>query len=79
MSAAGLGDKNGVLVVQVSGNGESQHARLETNDVIRAVNGQIVLGLNQFADLWKEQTSAGSVKLKIWRNQAELNVVVPTQ
>ena len=38
MSAVGLGDKNGVLVIEVAISGESQKVGLKRNDVIRRVN-----------------------------------------
>jgi hypothetical protein len=77
MSAVGLGDKHGVLIVNVAAGGESEKAGLQENDVIRAVNGQAVRGLKDFAAVWKEQVSIGDTTLKVWRDQAELSVVMP--
>ncbi|MDC0935087.1 PDZ domain-containing protein [Pirellulales bacterium] len=77
MSAVGLGDKNGVLVIAVAERGESQKAGLKENDVIRRVNGQVVQGLTHFATVWQEQAESGKARLHVWRDQAELSVVIP--
>jgi len=77
MSAVGLGDMDGVLVVEVNAGSESQRAGLKENDVIRGVNGQAVRGLKDFASVWSQQTRLGKATLKVWRDQTALSIVMP--
>ena len=76
MSAAGLGDKDGVLIVAVASGSEAQKAGLKENDVIRKVNGETVRGLKDFASLWRKQSHAGTVTLTLWQDQAEVSIAV---
>ena len=78
MSAVGLGDKDGVLVMRVAEGTESQKAGLQKSDVIRHINGQVIRGLKQFAAMWQKQPKRVNARLRIWRDQAELTVEIPT-
>ena len=77
MSAVGLGDKDGVLVIEVAAESESQKAGLKENDVIRGVNGQAVQGLKELASVWSQKSGFGKATLTVWRDQAELSIVMP--
>ena len=79
MSAVGLGDRNGVLVVAVPAASKAARIGLKENDVVRAVNGQQVKSLRDFADLHRKQARSGRVTLKLWRDQAEVPLEVPPQ
>jgi len=79
MSAVGLGDRNGVLVVAVPATSKAARIGLKENDVVRAVSGQQVKSLRDFADLYGKQASSGRVSLKLWRDQAEVSLEVPPQ
>jgi len=76
MSAVGLGDKRGVLLVAVPEGSEAARAGLEENDVIRAVGGRQVNGLGDFAEQYKKQSRARSITLRLWRDQAEVSLSV---
>jgi hypothetical protein len=71
MSAVGLGDRNGVLVVAAPDGSPAARFGLKRNDVIRAVNDKPVASLNAFAGAVEKESAAGPVTLKLWRNQAE--------
>ena len=58
-------------------NARGSPASLKENDVIRSVNGQTVRRLKDFAIVWKERVRFGDATLNVWRNQAELSVVIP--
>ena len=77
MSAVGLGDKKGVLVVAVASGSESQKAGLKENDVIRAVDDQVVRGLKHFASVWEKHAAVGDVTLTVWRDQAAVSIAMP--
>jgi hypothetical protein len=76
MSAVGLGDKNGVLVVSVPAGSRAAKAGLKENDVIRGVNDRAVKSLTEFAEVYKRDKKAGPVVLKLWRDQAETTLKV---
>jgi len=75
MSAVGLGDKNGLLVVAVT-DGSAAKAGLKENDVIRGIGPDSITGLADFAALWKKQKKGSHIALKIWRNQADATLVI---
>ena len=75
MSAVGLGDRNGVLVVDVPAGSKAARAGLKANDVIRAVNGRDVKDLQAFSKAYK-QSRKGAVTLTLWRDQAETSLKV---
>ncbi|MFC1758788.1 PDZ domain-containing protein, partial [Planctomycetota bacterium] len=77
MSAVGLGDKNGVLVMRCDEGSDAWKAGLRQNDVVREVNGQTVRGLKHFAEMWKDQAKPNVANLTVWRDQAETSVVLP--
>ena len=79
MSAVGLGDRNGVLVVAVPAASKAARIGLKENDVVRAVNGQQAKSLRDFADLYRKQARSGALTLKLWRDQAEVPLEVPPQ
>ena len=76
MSAVGLGDRNGVLIVRVGAKSKAARAGLKPNDVIRAVNGRDVTNLKGLAEIYPKHARSGSVTLKVWRDQAEVSVKV---
>ena len=78
MSAVGLGDKEGALIVHVTSGSPSEQAGLRANDVIRSVNGHAISDLSNFAAVWHEQIGLGDATLKVWRDQAERSVVMPS-
>ena len=71
MSAAGLGDRNGVLLTRVPKKSPAYKAGLRENDVIRAVNGQAVKGLSSFAELHGKLAGSKPIRLTLWRDQAD--------
>jgi len=71
ISAVGLGDRDGVLLVRVPADSRAAKAGLKENDVIREVNGQRVSHLKAFAEVYKPSAAAGPVTLKLWRDQAD--------
>jgi len=75
MSAVGLGDRNGVLVVDVPAGSPAARAGLKANDVIRAVNGRGVKDLAAFSAAWR-QAGKGGISLTIWREQKETELTV---
>ena len=75
MSAYGLGDTQGVALVEVPKGSLAEMAGLRENDVIRGVNGQSFDSLSEFSKLWKQDAKPHKVKLTIWRNQAEKTVI----
>ncbi len=76
MSAVGLGNKNGVLVVDVPTGSKAAEAGLKENDVIRAVNGIEIRDLQTFADIYKTQAEKGPVTLELWRDQGETQIKI---
>jgi len=76
MSALGLGDRDGVLVVEVPAGSKAARAGLRANDVIRAVGGRSVKNLAAFSQVYRKAAKAGPVRLTVWRDQAEAVVTV---
>ncbi len=76
MSALGLGDRDGVLVVDVAAGSVARLSGLRKNDVIRRLNGDIVSNLKAFATKWNAVQRPADVELVVWRNQAEVVLVV---
>jgi len=76
MSAVGLGDKNGVLVVEVADGSPAAKAGLRKNDVVRAVNGQPIENLPALADIYKRLAKSNPITLELWRNQASFSLRV---
>jgi len=76
MSAVGLGDRDGVLLVQVPTGSRAAKAGLKENDVVREINGRQVKDLQAFAEVYKQSAGSGSVTLKLWRDQAEVSLKV---
>jgi S1-C subfamily serine protease len=74
MSAVGLGDKNGVLVVTVPEQSKAAQIGLKENDVIRAVNAQQIKDLSAFAGVYQSEASAGPVTLELWRDQSPVKL-----
>ncbi|MFO7905321.1 MAG: PDZ domain-containing protein [Pirellulaceae bacterium] len=70
VSAVGLGDKNGVLVVEVPPGSRADKEGLRENDVLRGFNGQSVKNLRDLADMRETQAQAGPITLELWRDQA---------
>ena len=70
MSAAGLGDQQGVLVVSVEVGSAAEGMGLRANDVIRELNGPVE-NLAQLAHRFQQVEVGSSLQLAIWRNQAE--------
>ncbi len=77
MSAVGLGDKRGVLVVSVPDPSPAARLGLKANDVIRAFNGQEIDDLGTLASAYHKPIRAEQVTLGLWRDQAELELQVP--
>lgn len=78
MSAVGLGDKKGVLVVDVPEGSTADQQGLQQNDVVRAFNGQPVEDLQDFARFCRNQGSRPAT-LKLWRNQADYMLKIAEQ
>jgi len=74
MSAVGLGDKNGVLLVAVPDGSEAARAGLKENDVIRGVAGRQVNGLGDFAEQYERESRSRSITLRLWRDQTEVSL-----
>jgi len=74
MSAVGLGDKNGVLVVEVAKGSATDKAGLRENDVVRAANGQPVENLQAFANILRGRAESSPITLELWRNQASISL-----
>jgi hypothetical protein len=74
MSAVGLGDKQGVLVVDVPVSSVARESGLRKNDVIRRWNGVEVRGLKTLATKVEELQSGDVVELGVWRDQAEIRL-----
>ncbi|MCD6304123.1 MAG: PDZ domain-containing protein [Planctomycetes bacterium] len=77
MSAVGLGDKKGVLVLHVPPGGRAAKAGLKDNDVIRAVNGKAVENLAAFAKAWAKRPADAPAVLTVWRSQGSVTLKVP--
>ena len=76
MSAVGLGNRDGVLVVEAPAASKAARAGLKANDVIREVNGRRVKDLAAFSEAYSKEAKAGAVALKLWRDQADASVTV---
>jgi len=78
-SAVGLADPGGVLVVSVLADSVAARAGLRENDVIRACGGERVDNLEQLAqlDVAAEGSNPAPLILRVWRNQADLDVAIP--
>ena len=76
MSAVGLGDREGILVVEVPAKSKAARAGMHANDVIRAVGGRGVKSLAAFSEAYRKAAKAGPVRLTVWRDQAEAAVTV---
>jgi len=76
MSAVGLGDRNGVLVTVVPEDSPAARAGLKENDVIRTVGGQMVLDLAALAGLRKSRRLGKPLTLTLWRDQAEVTLII---
>ncbi|MFW6172064.1 MAG: PDZ domain-containing protein, partial [Planctomycetota bacterium] len=68
MSAVGLGDKDGVLVVEVPAGSLAAKEGFQKNDVIREFDGHGVKTLQDLADLRDKKASTAT--LELWRDQA---------
>ena len=79
MSAVGLGDKRGVLLVAVPEGSEAARAGLKENDVIRAVGDRPINGLGDFAEQYQAKSESPSITLRLWRDQAEVTLKVSLQ
>ena len=75
MSAAGLGDKIGVLVVDCPTTSRAAQIGIRQNDVIRAVDGRAASNLKTLATLF-DDFSSKNVPIRVWRNQAEVEISV---
>ncbi len=78
MSAVGLGERDGVLVVRVPAGSRAGKAGLKETDVIREVNGHRVKDLQAFAKVYKQAAASGPVTLKLWRDQADAWLEIPS-
>jgi hypothetical protein len=76
MSAVGLGDKDGVLVVEVPEGTLAYEHGLRENDVILRVDGVAVPNLKDLARQLKDREQAKAVRLIVWRDQAECQLDV---
>ena len=79
MSAVGLGDRNGVLMVHVPADSRASKSGLKENDVIRTVNGQPVKNLEAFAGTYRKLAASGAVTLGLWRDQADFSLKISAQ
>jgi PDZ domain-containing protein len=83
MSAVGLGDQGGVLIVSVSAQSIAASLGLKQNDVIRAVNGQEIEHLRGLASAAKRSRHKERIAFGLWRDQAEFELLatwpLPTQ
>jgi len=73
-SAAGLPDENGLLIID-SGNGLAAAAGIKKGDVIRSVEGLPVNEYIDFIQEVKKQEWTGSVRITIFRNQQEMDII----
>lgn len=70
LSATGLKDLNGVLVLGVDAASELGQSGLQVNDVILAVEGRAVHNVGRLLEAERCSTRSGRLQLKVWRNQA---------
>jgi len=71
MSAAGLGHKDGVLVLEVAEGSDAEKSGLRPNDVILKLDGATLGDLKEFATAYKQLARGRQIRLVVWRNQAE--------
>lgn len=76
MSAVGLGDKRGLLVVSVPDPSIAARVGLKENDVIRTVNGQETEDLSTLASAYEKHVHSEKVTFGLWRDQAEFELEV---
>ncbi len=73
-SSVGLGDTNGVYLQTVPSTSYAGTNGLKAGDVIRAINGTQVTDRNSFWTVYQALAGGASMKLTIWRNQANTTV-----
>jgi hypothetical protein len=72
MSAVGLADNRGVLVMEVPVDCPASSAGLREHDVIRFVEDTRIQDLKSFASELKKYEPGRTIRLLLWREQAEL-------
>jgi hypothetical protein len=76
-SAVGLGEADGVLVVNVDPDSWAQALGLRENDVILEIGGQPTPSLAVFATQLRQRTLGRPTPLTLWRNQAHTRLALP--
>lgn len=74
ISATGMHDKNGILVMSAPKLGAFKAIKLQRNDVVLKVNGVLV---NNVSALRFELNKGEIGSLSVWRNQTQLEIKSP--
>ena len=75
-SSFGIKDTKGALVAQVEDNGPAAAAGLQRGDVIREMNGTVILGAGDLRLQVAELAPGSALSLKVLRNGAEKSISV---
>jgi membrane-associated protease RseP (regulator of RpoE activity) len=76
-SAVGLGEEGGVLVAEIASRSRATELGLKENDVILGINGAKVDNLKAFSDQYQAAALKEMMTLRVWRNQAALELRTP--
>ncbi len=78
-SAAGLPDENGVLIRSVKPNSPAQRAGLISGDVIISCENQKISKMQNLFSVHQGKNWMGRLNLKVFRNQAEIEIKIITK
>ena len=76
LSATGLKDMNGVLVLSVDKASELGQSGLLTNDVVLAIDGKEVKNVAELIEAERNAKNCNGFKMNIWRNQTPESIEV---
>ncbi|WP_229898309.1 right-handed parallel beta-helix repeat-containing protein [Streptomyces finlayi] len=75
-SSVGLTDYNGLYLAEVPDSSQAYQQGLRASDVVREANGTQVTDRASFWSVYAKTAPGAQVKLKVWRNQAAVDLTV---
>ncbi len=79
LSAVGLGDRRGVLLVDVPDHSAAAQAGLKVQDVIQAVDNKPIANLKALAETLEQRYDGQPVTLHLWRQQTAIDIPIVLQ